>query len=119
MNPDLIAHEMYSVFASSGLRSILRSFAHLYIINLLYEEPPGLTCTMIYCSYKRDIFEQEIPKEISISRSHIAEHLIDFENEGLVKKGAFKQYILTEKGRLVFELAKQLALDISADKKTG
>jgi ribosomal protein S19E (S16A) len=112
MDPSLDAREMYRIFTSSGLWSILRSFEHLYIMNLLYEEPAGLTCTMIYCSYKKDLFDQEV-LEKSVSRSHIAEHLNDLETEGLVVKGAFKQYVLTEKGKAVVEFARQMALDIS------
>ena len=71
MARSLDAREMHRIFTSSGLRSILRSFARLYIMNLLYEEPTGLTCTMIYCSYKKDLFDQEVPEEMSVSRSHI------------------------------------------------
>ncbi|MEM2925001.1 MAG: hypothetical protein QXJ68_04855 [Methanocellales archaeon] len=95
----------------------MKSFAHLYIMNLLYNEPQGLTCTMIYCSYKKDILKQEVSEEMSISRSHMVDHLDDFETVGLVKKGAFKQYMLTEKGKIAFEFLRQLALDISKNPK--
>ncbi len=117
MNSNLDALGMYKIFTSSGIRSVLKSFAQLYIMSLLYNEPQGLTSTMIYCSYKKDIFEKEVSEEMSISRSHIVDHLNDFQTEGLVEKGAFKQYMLTEKGKAVFEFVRQLALDISRNPK--
>ncbi len=111
------ASEMYKVFTISGLRGILSSYARLYILHLLYYEPEGLTCSMIYGLYKKDVINQDVPEEMTISRSHIIDHLSDFEVEGLVKKGTFKQYKLTEKGRIIFNFAKQLALEIANNPK--
>ncbi len=111
--------EVYQVLTSSGLRSITKSFARLYIINLLYHETQGLTSTMIYCQYKKDLVEQDVPEEMTRSRSNIIDHLNDLEAEGLIEKGIFKQYILTEKGRRIYEITLDLARELEAEKALG
>lgn len=111
--------EVYQVLTSSGLRSITKSFARLYIINLLYNESHGLTSTMIYCQYKKDLTEQDVPEEMTRSRSNIIDHLNDLEAEGLIEKGIFKQYILTEKGRKIYEITVDLAKELETEKALG
>jgi DNA-binding HxlR family transcriptional regulator len=113
------AREVYQVLTSSGLRSITKSFARLYIMNLLYHENQGLTSTMIYCQYKKDLAEQDVPEEMTRSRSNIIDHLNDLEAEGLIEKGIFKQYILTEKGRRIFEITLELARELETEKALG
>ncbi|MEM2933868.1 MAG: hypothetical protein QXQ02_07320 [Halobacteria archaeon] len=111
--------EVYQVLTSSGLRSIIKSFARLYIMNLLYHEPQGLTSTMIYCQYKKDLAEQDVPEEMARSRSNIIDHLNDLETEGLIEKGIFKQYILTEKGKRIYEITLSLSSELETEKALG
>ncbi len=111
--------EVYQVLTSSGLRSITKSFARLYIINLLYNETHGLTSTMIYCQYKKDLAEQDVPEEMTRSRSNIIDHLNDLEAEGLIEKGIFKQYVLTSKGRKIYEITVELAKELATEKVLG
>ncbi len=105
-------HQTYQILTDSGLRSITKSYARLYIMDLLYREPQGLTSTMIYCNYKDKLQESEAGEDSARSRSNIIDHLNELEGENIIQKGVFKQYILTEKGRKVFEITMKLARKI-------
>lgn len=102
-------HQIYQILTDSGLRSITKSFARFYILDLLYREPQGLTSTMIYCNYKEDLAETNGGEESTRSRSNIIDHLNDLESEKIIEKGVFKQYVLTEKGRMIHEITMRLA----------
>ncbi len=106
-------HRIYQVLTISGIRDITKSFARLYIINLLYNEEQGLTSTMIFCSLQKDLAERDIPEELGRSRSNIIDHLSELESEGLVQKGIFKQYVLTEKGKTAHSAIIQLVGNLS------
>lgn len=60
-----------------------------------------------------------MPEEMTRSRSNIIDHLNDLEAEGLIEKGIFKQYILTEKGRRIFEITLELARELETEKALG
>lgn len=102
-------HGVYQILTNSGLRSITKSFARFYILDLLYREPQGLTSTMIYCNYKETLSESNSGDESARSRSNIIDHLNELESEHIIEKGVFKQYILTDKGRKIYELSIKLA----------
>ncbi len=102
-------HSIYQILTNSGLRSITKSFARFYILDLLYREPQGLTSTMIYCNYKEALSESNSGDESARSRSNIIDHLNELESEHIVEKGVFKQYMLTDKGRKIYEISMKLA----------
>lgn len=108
-------HRIYQILTGSGIRDITKSFARLYIMNLLFHEEQGLTSTMIYCSLQKDLTERDIPEELGRSRSNIIDHLSELESEGLVQKGIFKQYILTDKGKKAHGAIMQLVGSLSPE----
>jgi predicted transcriptional regulator len=102
-------HHLYQILTNFGLRSIIKSFARFYILDLLYREPQGLTSTMIYCNYKESLSENNSGDESTRSRSNIIDHLNELESEHIIEKGVFKQYMLTDKGRKIYEISMKLA----------
>lgn len=112
-------HKVYQILTSSGIRDITKSFARLYIINLLFHEEQGLTSTMIYCALQKDLIERDIPEELGRSRSNIIDHLSELESEGLVQKGIFKQYTLTEKGKKAHQAIMQLVENLSSQQASA
>jgi len=108
---------VYDLLNSSGMRCVLKSFVNWYIVSMLYRQPQGMTSTMIYEAYRKTPFDPRLAAELRESRSCIIVHLNELEGEGIVQKGLFKQYVLTEKGRSICENILKMTREVKVEEK--
>ncbi len=111
-------YRVYDLLNSSGLRCVLKSYVNWYVVSILYYQPQGMTSTMIYENYRKCPVEPSMARELRESRSCVIVHLNELEAEGVVQKGLFKQYVLTEKGKRIYENISKLNREVKAEMKT-